>query len=282
MPTYIDWMRSCWYITLTACPAISVPGGFTASGLPVGLQIVGRHRGDWSVLQMAHGFERVTQFGGRKPDLAALVVAEAWGPAPFSLSCSSASPSSIPFRESGFGAAIRACGPGGGVLAYPVRSLLRFPGTGRITPAQRAPHISGVLCAGPTRGALCVHQRRHVRRPGGDTVENRRAKIPLGGISQEQVSAVLGKPGVCSRCATLGGAEMAGPPARRCAFPQARGRRVRLLLPDLVVADAEVSEIDERIAEMRAGSAQFIGADVTVQVFVPGCPSTEFWLTTSS
>ena len=72
MPTYIDWMRSCWYITLAACPAISVPAGFTASGLPVGLQIVGRHRGDWSVLQLARAFERVTQFGGRKPDLAAI------------------------------------------------------------------------------------------------------------------------------------------------------------------------------------------------------------------
>ncbi len=45
MTTYIDWMRSCWYVTLMSNPAISVPAGFTASGLPVGLQIVGRHRG---------------------------------------------------------------------------------------------------------------------------------------------------------------------------------------------------------------------------------------------
>lgn len=69
MPTYIDWMRSCWYITLMACPAISVPGGFSASGLPVGLQIVGRHRGDWSVLQMAHAFEQATRHGARRPNL---------------------------------------------------------------------------------------------------------------------------------------------------------------------------------------------------------------------
>ena len=41
MTSYIDWMRSCWYVTMMANPAISVPGGFTASGLPVGLQIVG-------------------------------------------------------------------------------------------------------------------------------------------------------------------------------------------------------------------------------------------------
>ena len=67
MPTYIDWMRSCWYVTLTACPAISVPAGFTASGLPVGIQIVGPHRGDLSVLQMAHAFEQATKFGARRP-----------------------------------------------------------------------------------------------------------------------------------------------------------------------------------------------------------------------
>ncbi len=62
--SYIDWMRSCWYVTMMANPAISVPGGFTASGLPVGVQIVGRHRDDWSVLQLAHAFEQATGHGG--------------------------------------------------------------------------------------------------------------------------------------------------------------------------------------------------------------------------
>jgi amidase len=69
MPTYIDWMRSCWYITMMANPAISVPGGFSAAGLPVGLQIVGRHRDDWSVLQLAYAFEQATQHGRRLPAL---------------------------------------------------------------------------------------------------------------------------------------------------------------------------------------------------------------------
>jgi amidase len=69
MPTYIDWMRSCWYVTFTACPAISVPAGFSASGLPVGLQIVGRHRDDWSLLQIAHAFEQATRHGARRPTL---------------------------------------------------------------------------------------------------------------------------------------------------------------------------------------------------------------------
>lgn len=67
MSTYIDWMRSCWYITFMANPAISVPGGFTASGLPVGLQIVGRHRNEWSVLQIAHAFEQATKYAARRP-----------------------------------------------------------------------------------------------------------------------------------------------------------------------------------------------------------------------
>jgi amidase len=60
-------MRSCWYVTFMANPAISVPGGFTGSGLPVGVQIVGRHRDEWSVLQLAHAFEQVTGHGRRRP-----------------------------------------------------------------------------------------------------------------------------------------------------------------------------------------------------------------------
>jgi amidase len=67
MPTYVDWMRSCWYVTFMACPAISVPAGFSASGLPVGLQIVGPHRSDWQVLQMAHAFEQATGVGKKRP-----------------------------------------------------------------------------------------------------------------------------------------------------------------------------------------------------------------------
>jgi amidase len=60
MHSYVDWMRSCYFISMTALPAISVPAGFTPEGLPVGLQIVGRHQDDWGVLQMAHAFEQVS------------------------------------------------------------------------------------------------------------------------------------------------------------------------------------------------------------------------------
>ena len=67
---YLDWMKSCYYITLASHPAISVPAGFTPGGLPVGLQIVGRYRDDFGVLQLAHAFEAETGIWKRRPALA--------------------------------------------------------------------------------------------------------------------------------------------------------------------------------------------------------------------
>jgi amidase len=66
---YIDWMKSCWYISATGNPAASVPAGFTPEGLPVGLQIVGRDKEDFAVLQLAHAFEQATGFGKKHPML---------------------------------------------------------------------------------------------------------------------------------------------------------------------------------------------------------------------
>jgi amidase len=70
MDSYIDWMRSCFLVTSTTHPAISVPCGFTEEGLPVGMQIVGRHRGEFELLQIAHAFERATGFGRKRPAIA--------------------------------------------------------------------------------------------------------------------------------------------------------------------------------------------------------------------
>jgi amidase len=67
MDHYIAWMKSAYWITTTFQPAISVPAGFTAEGLPVGIQITGRYRDDLGVLQLASAFEQMTGVGKRRP-----------------------------------------------------------------------------------------------------------------------------------------------------------------------------------------------------------------------
>jgi amidase len=68
--TYLDWMRSAYWVSATGSPALSVPAGFSADGLPVGLQVVGPHHGDLRVLQVAYGFEQQTGFAQRRPAIA--------------------------------------------------------------------------------------------------------------------------------------------------------------------------------------------------------------------
>lgn len=67
MSTYLDWMGVCYAITVTGCPAVSVPAGFTTDGLPVGLQIVGPRWRDLDVLRFARAFETATGHGHRRP-----------------------------------------------------------------------------------------------------------------------------------------------------------------------------------------------------------------------
>lgn len=68
--TYLDWMRSSYLISVTGCPAISVPAGFTSHGLPVGIQIVAPHAGERRLLEIAHAFEQRTRVGERRPAFA--------------------------------------------------------------------------------------------------------------------------------------------------------------------------------------------------------------------
>ena len=70
LANYLEWMSPCSNITVTGLPAISVPAGFDKDGLPTGLQIVGRQRADFSVLQMAHAFEQATEYWRKRPALA--------------------------------------------------------------------------------------------------------------------------------------------------------------------------------------------------------------------
>jgi amidase len=67
MENYIAWMKSAYYISTAGNPAMSVPCAFSASGLPIGIQIVGRHHDDWGVLQLGYAFEQATNIGQRRP-----------------------------------------------------------------------------------------------------------------------------------------------------------------------------------------------------------------------
>ncbi len=65
--SYIDWIAITFTLSLTGCPVISVPCGFTASGMPVGLQILGRPRGEAALLRMAAWCEEVLGAYGKTP-----------------------------------------------------------------------------------------------------------------------------------------------------------------------------------------------------------------------
>ena len=65
--TYIDWIAITFAITMTSCPALSLPVGFTDSGLPVGLQVVGRPRGEADLLRACHRMEEVLGLASRVP-----------------------------------------------------------------------------------------------------------------------------------------------------------------------------------------------------------------------
>jgi amidase len=67
--TYLDWMRSAYFITVTGCPAISVPAGFAQEGWPIGIQIVAAANQERRLLEVAHAFEELTHVGDRRPEL---------------------------------------------------------------------------------------------------------------------------------------------------------------------------------------------------------------------
>jgi amidase len=67
LDTYLDWMRACTRISVTGHPAISVPFAFTADGLPVGLQLVGRYGDEVGLLELAAGIEGAAGAWRRRP-----------------------------------------------------------------------------------------------------------------------------------------------------------------------------------------------------------------------
>lgn len=64
---YQEWLYLTYAITVTGLPAISVPCGWTAEGLPVGLQIVGRRLGEATVLRAAAAFEAIAPWQDKRP-----------------------------------------------------------------------------------------------------------------------------------------------------------------------------------------------------------------------
>jgi len=69
MQTYLDWMKSCYRISATGLPALSIPCGFTAGGLPVGLQLVARGQDEFGLLQLAYAFQEQTGWWKRRAPL---------------------------------------------------------------------------------------------------------------------------------------------------------------------------------------------------------------------
>ena len=67
MDTYHRWMEVCLLASLIGCPVINVPVGFNQDGLPMGMQIIGRNRGDLAVLQLAYAYEQATQWVSKHP-----------------------------------------------------------------------------------------------------------------------------------------------------------------------------------------------------------------------
>jgi amidase len=67
MDTYHRWMEVVIGATMAGLPAISVPAGFGSTGLPMGLQLIGRPRGDLAVLQLAHAYEQASGWVQRCP-----------------------------------------------------------------------------------------------------------------------------------------------------------------------------------------------------------------------
>ncbi len=69
MEDYMAWMKSAYYISAIGNPAISVLAAFSTSGLPIGMQIVGRHHDELGVLQLAYALQ-ATKIGNRHPAVA--------------------------------------------------------------------------------------------------------------------------------------------------------------------------------------------------------------------
>jgi amidase len=70
MGSYLEWMRACSRVSVTGCPAISIPAGLSASGLPAGLQLVARPFAERALLEVAHALDAQTGYSRLAPPVA--------------------------------------------------------------------------------------------------------------------------------------------------------------------------------------------------------------------
>jgi amidase len=67
METYHEWMKVVLPVTMSGCPALAAPAGFNAQGLPIGIQIVSRNRAERPCLELAHAYDRRTNWVTKRP-----------------------------------------------------------------------------------------------------------------------------------------------------------------------------------------------------------------------
>jgi amidase len=67
MRTYHEWMMGVCMVTMTGCPSLAVPAGFSASGQPMGIQIIGPVRHDMDCLKLGHGYEQASNWTAKRP-----------------------------------------------------------------------------------------------------------------------------------------------------------------------------------------------------------------------
>jgi amidase len=76
MGAYHEWMKANFLVTMSGCPALAVPAGFSPQGLPIGLQIVAPVREDMACLQLGHAYDQAAEWTRRLPPLLTKTVPE--------------------------------------------------------------------------------------------------------------------------------------------------------------------------------------------------------------
>ena len=67
MENYVDWLKIASVVTVSSCPSLALPAGFTPDGRPVGLQLVGRPRGEAALLGAGRAIESLFGLAGQVP-----------------------------------------------------------------------------------------------------------------------------------------------------------------------------------------------------------------------